>query len=47
MRATGYGAVYAAEIVLLLLTIAVLGPLVRAQTPTDPEPRFGLAHFPS
>jgi BCD family chlorophyll transporter-like MFS transporter len=47
MRATGYGAVYAAEIVLLLLTIAVLGPLVRAQTPTDPEPSFGLAHFPS
>ncbi|UUR09493.1 BCD family MFS transporter [Sphingomonas glaciei] len=48
VRATGYGAVYTAEIVLLLLTIAVLGPLVRAQTtPTDTTPRFGLAHFPS
>jgi BCD family chlorophyll transporter-like MFS transporter len=48
MRATGYGVVYTAEILLLLLTIAVLGPLVRAQTnPTAPAPRFGLAHFPS
>nr|WP_168070802.1 BCD family MFS transporter [Sphingomonas kaistensis] len=48
VRATGYGAVYAAEIVLLLLTIAVLGPLVRAQTnSTDAAPRFGLAQFPS
>nr|WP_084184528.1 BCD family MFS transporter [Sphingomonas astaxanthinifaciens] len=48
VRATGYGAVYATEILLLLLTVAVLGPLVRAQTapPANP-PRFGLAHFPS
>jgi BCD family chlorophyll transporter-like MFS transporter len=48
MRATGYGAVYAVEIVLLLLTIAVLGPLVRAQTTSNaPAPSFGLAHLPS
>lgn len=48
LRATGYGAVYTAEIVLLLLTIAVLGPLVRAETTAPAHPqRFGLAHFPS
>lgn len=47
VRATGYGAVYGAEIILLLLTIAVLGPLVRAKTTNEPAPRFGLAHFPS
>lgn len=47
MRATGYGAVYAVEIILLLLTIAVLGPLVRAETPNEPALRFGLAQFPS
>ncbi|WP_344709291.1 BCD family MFS transporter [Sphingomonas humi] len=46
-RATGYGAVYMTEIILLLVTIAVLGPLVRADITTDPAPRFGLAHFPS
>jgi BCD family chlorophyll transporter-like MFS transporter len=48
VRATGYGAVYATEIVLLLLTIMVTGPLVRARmAPPDHPPRFGLAQFPS
>ena len=48
VRATGYGVVYAAEIVLLLVTIAVLGPLVRAQPAAPAIPtRFGLNHFPS
>lgn len=48
VRATGYGAVYATEIILLLMTIAVLGPLVRAQlAPSANPPRFGLAQFPS
>ncbi|GAA4036241.1 BCD family MFS transporter [Sphingomonas rosea] len=48
VRATGYGVVYAAEIVLLLVTILVMGPLVRAQlAPSANPPRFGLAQFPS
>ncbi len=49
--ATGYGAVYALEIVLLLATLIVLGPLVRPAT--DPtrisfgRTRFGLSEFPA
>jgi MFS transporter, BCD family, chlorophyll transporter len=47
-RATGYGAVYVTEIFLLLLTLAVLGPLVRAREgPQSPPVRFGLAQFPT
>ncbi|MBP2278039.1 MULTISPECIES: BCD family MFS transporter [Sphingomonas] len=44
--ATGYGAVYALEIVLLLATLVVLGPLVRPVTDTS-QKRFGLAEFPA
>ena len=44
--ATGYGAVYVLEIVLLLATLIVLGPLVRPTS--DPTRiRFGLAEFPA
>ncbi len=48
-RATGYGAIYLLEIVLLLLTLVVLGPLVRSRdAPHPPTPaRFGLSHFPT
>ncbi|WP_196490672.1 PucC family protein, partial [Erythrobacter donghaensis] len=48
-RATGYGTVYLIEIVLLLVTMVVLGPLVGGQ-PIDesaPQPRFGLTEFPT
>ncbi|OYW57742.1 MAG: MFS transporter, partial [Rhodobacterales bacterium 12-65-15] len=48
--AVGYSFVYHAEIGLLFLTLAVLGPLVRV-TPltTNPTPgeRFGIAEFPT
>jgi BCD family chlorophyll transporter-like MFS transporter len=44
--ATGYGAVYAVEIVLLLATLVVLGPLVRPTLDTT-RTRFGLAEFPA
>ena len=44
--ATGYGFVYALEIVLLLGTLIVLGPLVRPITETT-NTRFGLAEFPA
>lgn len=50
--ALGYSVVYHAEIGLLFLTLAVLGPLVRlgAQPIPNPEPgkaRIGLAEFPT
>ncbi len=48
-RATGYGTVYLIEIVLLLITMIVLGPLVggqRVDTAT-PHSRFGLTEFPT
>lgn len=48
-RATGYGTVYLIEIVLLLVTMIVLGPLVggqRSDTATS-QPRFGLTEFPT
>jgi MFS transporter, BCD family, chlorophyll transporter len=44
--ATGYGVVYGVEIVLLLATLVVLGPLVRPIAPNQPI-RFGLAEFPA
>lgn len=47
--ATGYGAVYLLEILLLLFTLVVLGPLVRAgEGPVAaPDARFGLSQFPT
>ncbi|SDB70967.1 BCD family MFS transporter [Belnapia rosea] len=44
--ATGYGAVYLLEIVLLFVTIAVIGPLVRVGAPRPASP-LGLAGSPS
>jgi BCD family chlorophyll transporter-like MFS transporter len=52
--AAGYGAVYHLEIVLLFVTLAVVGPLVRprrvpaaaAASGAEPGSRFGLAEFP-
>jgi BCD family chlorophyll transporter-like MFS transporter len=44
--ATGYGFVYALEIVLLLATLIVLGPLVRPVEASSTI-RFGLAEFPA
>lgn len=41
-QATGYVAIYAAEILLLFVTIAVVGPLVRG-TMAHAQPRSGLA----
>jgi len=48
-RATGYGAIYLFEILLLLLTLAVLGPLVRGreQVAAPGPARFGLTQFPT
>ena len=44
--ATGYGVVYGVEIILLLATLVVLGPLVRPVAPSQTI-RFGLAEFPA
>jgi MFS transporter, BCD family, chlorophyll transporter len=45
--ATGYSIVYHVEIVLLFVTLAVIGPLVRSRYPaTQQEPKFGIAEFP-
>ena len=45
--ATGYGAVYQFEIVLLFATLVVIGPLVRSGTTEfRVSSRFGLAEFP-
>ncbi len=46
--ATGYGAVYLIEIILLFATLAIIGPLVRNRaTPQNPiPPKFGLTEFP-
>ncbi len=49
-RATGYGTVYMIEIILLLGTLAVLGPLVgkrRSGRPKDGSAPFGLQEFPT
>jgi MFS transporter, BCD family, chlorophyll transporter len=44
-RATGYGAVYLTEILLLFATLVALGPLVRREI--APPARFGLSQFPT
>jgi MFS transporter, BCD family, chlorophyll transporter len=44
-RATGYGAVYLAEVLLLFATLVALGPLVRREI--SPPARFGLSQFPT
>lgn len=46
--AVGYGVVYYIEILLLLITMAVVGPLVRTARADRPErnAKFGLAEFP-
>jgi BCD family chlorophyll transporter-like MFS transporter len=47
--ATGYGTVYAIELLLLFLALIALGPLVRSRTrSTAPAQagKFGLAEFP-
>ncbi len=44
-RATGYGAVYLTEILLLFATLVALGPLVRRDI--APPSRFGLSQFPT
>lgn len=45
--ATGYGVVYTIEIVLLFVTLAAIGPLVRTVQPGTHRPRrFGLAELP-
>jgi BCD family chlorophyll transporter-like MFS transporter len=48
-RATGYGSVYLIEIALLLVTLVVIGPLVRRRdvSPVGPLQRFGLSQFPT
>jgi MFS transporter, BCD family, chlorophyll transporter len=48
-RATGYGAVYIAEIVLLCVMLVILGPLVGRREAAAPRPsgRFGLSQFPT
>ncbi|MGF1549874.1 MAG: BCD family MFS transporter [Sphingomonadaceae bacterium] len=48
-RATGYGSVYLFEILLLLSTLVVLGPLVGARggQAAAPPGRFGLSEFPT
>jgi len=45
-RATGYGAVYVAEILLLFVTLIALGPLVGRRELSAPV-RFGLSQFPT
>ena len=47
--ATGYVAIYVIEVVLLLFTLVVLGPLVRADAPLPAvsHSRFGLSQFPT
>ncbi|QHL91331.1 MFS transporter [Sphingomonas changnyeongensis] len=47
-RATGYGAVYLIEILLLMLTLAILGPLVGRNGRAEPaKGSFGLQQFPT
>lgn len=46
-KATGYGAVYHIEIILLFATLIVVGPLVRRSEPLSRQSSsFGLAEFP-
>jgi len=46
--ATGYGAVYHLELLMLFMALVALGPLVRNRTRTEPAKagKFGLADFP-
>jgi MFS transporter, BCD family, chlorophyll transporter len=46
--ASGYGAVYLLEIILLFITLAAIGPLVRMEcrVPIYCAPKFGLAELP-
>lgn len=46
--ATGYGAVYQLEVLLLFITLIVIGPLARHAAREDEvaDPRLGLAEFP-
>lgn len=48
-RATGYGAVYAFEILLLLVTLVVLGPVIgiHMHNRNKPSDRFELTEFPT
>ena len=48
-RATGYGAVYAVEILLLLVTLVVLGPVIgiNLQNQNKTSERFELTEFPT
>lgn len=48
-RATGYGTVYSIEILLLLVTMVVLGPVIGLgdEFTTNESERFGLAEFPT
>ncbi len=46
-RATGYGAVYLLEILLLVVTIIVLGPVIGRQFRLTGENKFGLSEFPT
>jgi BCD family chlorophyll transporter-like MFS transporter len=42
--ATGYGAVYLLEIILLFLTLAIIGPLVRHAGAVQPAPMLDQRH---
>ncbi len=48
-RATGYGTVYSIEILLLLATMVVLGPVIGLGSNFDKidNQRFGLSEFPT
>jgi MFS transporter, BCD family, chlorophyll transporter len=48
-RATGYGTVYALEILLLLVTLVVLGPVIglHLQNKKMTSEGFGLSEFPT
>ena len=48
-RATGYGTVYALEIVLLLVTLVVLGPVIglHLENKKNANESFGLIEFPT
>lgn len=48
-RATGYGAVYALEIILLLVTLVVLGPVIGLHLDNEKaiNEKFGLTEFPT
>jgi BCD family chlorophyll transporter-like MFS transporter len=43
----GYGAVYQIEILLLFVTLAAIGPLVRSGVSAPQSTGYGLAEFPN